>query len=333
MHKKSMADVVCLSETNLRWASLHHKSRLNNRVRDFYQQFYTSASYNTHENLGKSQRGDTCTIALEQPSYRATASGTDITGLGRWSWIEFSGRGGLRTRIVTGYRPCKMSATSKLTTVYDQHRHYIQDRGININPRELFDRDLCNELELWIQQQIRIVLCLDDNEDVNQGPFNDIIANLGLINAHKACHADNLPATHDRDSKPISGIFVSPTIHPTRAGILEHGCGIEGDHRNMFIDIDESNFLGDDLYAIPPPSQRRLQLFDSRVVKRFNKHCLQHLENNSMLTQTNKLINLSTKTPLSTITLLLDAVDEQIGRAIKKERRNVANSVMVKYRF
>ena len=316
LHKKSKADVVCLSETNLRWASLHHKSRLNNRVRDFYQQFHTAASYNTHENLGKSQRGGTCTIALEQPSYRATSSGTDTTGLGRWSWIQFSGRGGLQTRIVTGYRPCKPSSSSKLTTVYDQHMRYVQDRGINLNPRELFDRDLSNELENWIERQIRIVLCLDANEDVNQGPFHDLMTRLGLLNAHTLCHLNALPATHDRGSKPISGIFVSPTIRPTRAGILEHGCGIEGDHRNMFIDVDETNFLGDDLYDIPPPAKRRLQLFDSRVVKRFNTHCLNHLQQNNILQQTNNLLNMPTDTPSTTIAPLLEAIDDQFGRAI-----------------
>lgn len=119
-----------------------------------------------------------------------------------------------------------------------------------------------------------------------------------------------------RGSKPIFGIFVSPTIQSTRAGILEHGCGIKVDHRNMFIDVEQLNFLGDDLYAIPPLAQRRLQLFDSRVVKRFNTHCLNHLQQNKILQQTNSLINMSTDTPLTIITPLLEAVDDQIGRVI-----------------
>ena len=217
---------------------------------------------------------------------------------------------------MTGYRPCKPPASSKLTTIYDQHNRYIKDRGIGLNPRELFDRDLRNELDTCIQKQIRVEVCLDANEDVNQGPLHDLMTTLGLLNAHKLCHNMELPATHDRGSKTISGIFVSPTMQSTRAGILEHGCGIEGDHRNMFIDVEELNFLGDDLYAIPPPAQRRLQLFDSRVVKRFNTHCLNHLQQNKILQQTHSLINMSTDTPLTIITPLLEAVDDQIGRVI-----------------
>ena len=220
LHKKSKADVVCLSETNLRWPSLHHKSRLNHRIRDFFQQFYSSSSYNEHENLGKTQRGGTCTIALEQSSFRATTSGSDPCGLGRWSWMEFSGREGARTRVITDYRPCKTTATTKLTTVYDQHKRFIQERRIDLNPRERFDRDIRTEIEKWIRQGIKIVLCLDANENVTDGPFVTMMNQLGLHNAHTMCHQQDLPATHDHGSTPISAMFISPTLSPSCAGIL-----------------------------------------------------------------------------------------------------------------
>ena len=199
---------------------------------------------------------------------------------------------------------------------HDKHIWFIKERGINLTPREMFDRDLMIELTSWIDQHIRIIVCLDSNENVSDGPLFEMVIRLGLRNAHTACYNTPLPATHDRGKLLISAIFISPTIHSLKAGILEHGVGIEDDYRSMFIDVDENECFGDDLYVIPPPSQRRLQLFDSRVVKRFIQKCLRHLNNNNILNKSITLLNTRTTTPPSIISHKLQKLDDQIGRTI-----------------
>lgn len=126
----------------------------------------------------------------------------------------------------------------------------------------------------------------------------------------------DLPPTHDRGSLPISGIFISPNLIPVRAGILRHGVGILGDHRNMFIDFQETNFLGDELFTIPPPKLRRLQLFDSRIVNKFNKLCCSHLTNNNIPHKAQRVLSASQYTPPQDMASSMNTLDDQLGRAI-----------------
>ena len=322
LYRRSKADIVCLAETNLRWGSLRLNSRLNNRLKPFFRDYYSSSSYNRHANYGKNQRGGTCTLSLNHITSRTTLSGVDSTGLGRWSWIQVSGKGGLRTRIITAYRPCRSTSETGLTTVWDQHSRFLRDIGITTNPRERFDSDLRATLQEWIDNDIRIVLCIDANENVLDGPFSAMIDSIGLLNAHSTFRDIPLPATHDRGSLPISGMFVSPILHPTRLGILRHGVGIEGDHRNMFLDFDERNFLGDDLYIIPPPQQRRLQLHDSRTVTRFNSRCAKHLRCNNIHILATSILQQCSYPPSASLPLQMTNLDIQLGRAIASANKH-----------
>ena len=253
MYHKSKADVLCLAETNLRWPSLRHNSRLNSRIRTFFHDFYSSVSYNRHEDNGLCQRGGTCTIVFNQLSHRSHRSGSDPTGLGRWSWVQFQGKQGHFTRVITAYRPCRPPTMTALTTTWDQQTRYLRQQSLNSNPRQQVDIDIQNLLRSWIDMHIRIILCIDANDNLLEGTFLDTMNTLGLINAHSAYCNSPLPPTHERGSHPISGIFISPTLVPTRAGILRHGVGILGDHRNMFVDFHEYNVLGNEIYTIPPP--------------------------------------------------------------------------------
>lgn len=49
LYHKSMSDITCLAETNLNWPILQYNSRLNNRLRSFYREFYSSSSNNRHK--------------------------------------------------------------------------------------------------------------------------------------------------------------------------------------------------------------------------------------------------------------------------------------------
>lgn len=205
-------------------------------------------------------------ITVNQVKFRCNRNGVDASGLGRWSWSQYAGRDGSRVRVVSAYRPCRAPPGSKLTTVWDQHQRYLHKIQSDSNPRQQFDQDLKSLFLEWIQQNIRIVLCIDANENVLDGDFNTIMIEIGLINAHHQYGTEDLPPTPDCGSTPISAIYVSATLVPTQLGILAHGEGIEGDHRNMYLDFDQRNFLGDDLHIIPPSEKRRLQLKDTRIV-------------------------------------------------------------------
>ena len=316
LSKKSQSDVTCLVETNLRWPDLHNKSTLNSRLRATYQEFQSATSYNKHENSGKLQRGGTCVFATGQLSYRVHKRGSDSTGLGRWSWMQFSGRGNHRTRVISAYRPCAKSTNSKLTTVRHQHSRYYRKNNIMTDPREKYIIDLEATLTQWIQDGIQIVFCVDANEDLQHGRFHDMTTRLGLLNAGDPHGNQRIPATHNSGTKPIAGISFSPTLDLIQFGMLAHGEGIEGDHRNIYADFHETTFLGTEMFTIIHPKRRRLKLYDIRIVTRFNNSVLKHFKHNNLDHKISELQNLPTTTPHDVRQRHLDSIDDQVGRAI-----------------
>ena len=211
--------------------------------------------------------------------------------MGRWSWLQIDGKNNHRTRILTAYRPYRPSNDSGLTTIWDQQMRYIRKHSLHLDPRQQFDYDLKELLLSWINDDIKIILCIDANENALEGRFASMIEEIGLRNMHQHYSNIDLPPTHDRGSVPISGMFGSPTLIPSRVGNLANGSGITGDHRNMFVDFDEEIILGSELHSIRPPNQRRLQLFDSRIIHRFNNACYAHLSANNIPLQVETLVN------------------------------------------
>ena len=173
----------------------------------------------------------------------------------------------------------------------------------------------------WRDEGIKIVLSIDTNENINDRPFHDMIQNIGLVNLYQTFGTTPVPTTHDRGSYPISGMFASPSLTPSKLGILEHGRGILGDHRNMFVDFPEDMLMGNDLFEIPPPAQCRLQLFDSRTITKFNNVCHKHLIQNKIDIKSAALMETVTFPPDESIPTQLEVIDEQIGRAIKSADR------------
>jgi len=137
MKSKSKADIIGLAETNVNWTKLSNSNSLYSRVKSMWREFKTITSHNFTENMGKCQRGGTCMFTVAQISHRMSKSGKDKRGLGRWTWMEFQGRGNLRTRIITAYRPGLKPHSSKLTTVYDQHMRYIRKKALSSTPKRV----------------------------------------------------------------------------------------------------------------------------------------------------------------------------------------------------
>jgi len=262
---------------------------------------------------------------LGQAAYRHYAHGVDQTGLGRWSWMEFRGKNEYATRVYTAYRPGGKPCTdSERTTVYHQQKRYLRKHAINVEPRDFFDECLKEELQVQLEDK-NIVLMIDVNQNVQTGPFTKTMAEIGLTNAVDKLNDGPLPATHHRGSKPISAMYISACLEATRAGILPKASGVHGDHRNMFIDITANTFFGTYMYMIVSPPMKRLQLHDSRIVRRFKKHTLQHLKSNGMFEIADSLSAKASYPPTKEMTDRMEQFDDQLGRAIacgkKKSRK------------
>jgi Reverse transcriptase (RNA-dependent DNA polymerase) len=125
---------------------------------------------------------------------------------------------------------------------------------------------LCQAIREWIAAGDQIVVLVDANEDVRKDGSSNGLRNLGLVELGTERYGDDAPATHDRGSRPIDGIFVSPTLAGADAGYVKPPCG---DHLCVWADIPMSAALG---HNPPSPIQaaaRRLKTEDPRVVAKY----------------------------------------------------------------
>lgn len=134
LSRKRQSGVICLAETNLHSPTLQYSSRLDHRLKASYQEYFSVSSHNRYENLGKCQRGGTCTFSVNQITHLTRKSGVDTTCMGRWSWLQMEGKNGHVTRVMTAYRPCKAPATSGLITNWDQQCRYLRNINLSSTP-------------------------------------------------------------------------------------------------------------------------------------------------------------------------------------------------------
>jgi len=313
---KSKCDIFGFAETNVNWHLLKGSASFYSRTKFYWQRFKTVTTHNVHAKHGINQRGGTCSAAVGQISHRVSSVGKDKTGLGRWVWVEFKGRENHITRVYTAYRPgSKPPKTSKKTTVYHQQAQYIRERQLNTDPWNMFDNDIVNELSTQMQNK-RIVLMLDINQNAHTGTFNTRMMEIGLKNAFVTRNHGKIPATHHRGSQPISAIYHSTTLEITRTGILPIGLGVNGDHRNMFVDFSSSSFLGQQMYLVADNSIKTLKLDDPRVYRKFIKTLKDHLIQHNILERCQLLYSTAKYPPTKDTSIEMEELDSQLGRGI-----------------
>ena len=130
-------------------------------------------------------------------------------------------------------------------------------------PQAAFTEDLENSIKAWVESGDQVVLGIDANEDIRKGKFRDAMNRAGLVEIISHLHGEDLPRTQNRGSKPIDGIWVSPSLVACQAGYLP----FEFDHRAMWIDIPHELAFGHNPPPIVKPAARRLKCHDPRIVK------------------------------------------------------------------
>jgi len=184
--------------------------------------------------------GGTLTAALGWWTAQVTGSGTDTSGLGRWSHLILQGSNNISYIIVSGYQVGPKPPQLGANTAYNQQFHSLLAKGHkNPQPRQQFIDDLIQQVKTWRAGNHEVLLCLDANKDVeNLSPIKDLgqlIADMDLTDIHENLHPHNpCPATHQRGSHPIDIILASPRflVAVTAAYLLPFGQPVTmpGDH-------------------------------------------------------------------------------------------------------
>ena len=299
--KENEIDAMGWAELNINWRVTTPPENLRERLRPGkWDKISVSTAHNIHEKLTKYQPGGVSLLTFDHLSYRVSSSGSDPSGLGRWTWqcIRCRTR---NIRIISTYQP-NITVGEEKQTVYAQQKRYLRYiQKIDLCPRETFRRDLTNELQPWIENNEVIILMLDANDDLRHGPTNEwLTETLGLRNSIHTHHPNrDPPSTYLRNfrNKPIDGCYVSHDFPIERGGFLPFKAGI-GDHRILYIDIDIDTWFEGEKFKIVPLQVRKLQCGDIRVVKKYQRELRKLLDDRGISERVERLYT-SFQTPLT----------------------------------
>ncbi len=180
----------------------------------------------------------------------------DPRGLDWWcSWLFYCSPTHI-TRIVVAYRPCA-SKTVGLKTVYQQHMWYIQTRGLNFTPIELFDYNLRKQVKEWRRKGERIILMMDLNDHPLRNKLYKKLKEHDMTEFSHKCWGPKEPYTHHSGTSPIDGSYKTPDIEIVNIAMLNF-VESPGDHHSLILDVSTQSLLGIYRYKICRPVSRRL---------------------------------------------------------------------------
>ncbi len=259
-------DGVTFCESGINW-SVGPSSR---DLKSFFDPFMereirTVSAHNIHgPRVSPFQQGGVSILLTHSLLQYARRHATDFRNLGRWTSWTLAHNPVHRTRIVVAYNPGHFRAGPK--TVYQQHMTYINNNHLNTTPYTLFVSDLVKQLSTWIAAGDRILLFIDANEQVTNGPIYRALSALNMTEiTHKYWDPGIVPHTHISGSKAIDGIFATRDIEVTGLVELSFDESV-GDHRTMIIETTTISTIGRFQGNIVRPSSRRLTTKQPRVM-------------------------------------------------------------------
>ncbi len=186
---KEDLDVNCLMYCKHQ-INFRHKENKNDLKQMFQHKLACMAvsAHNIHEGkvAGRVQEGGTGTICFGESTGYIKKTRPDSKGLGRWSWILFSGTNGHSTQVIMAYNPCKNTNANLGTTYQQQWQYFITKKKDLTSPLILFQKHLVKQIKEWCKAGERIILFMDHNEHVINGPLGKELADKEGLDLHEA---------------------------------------------------------------------------------------------------------------------------------------------------
>ena len=288
-------DIACWQEVGVNWSRCRRKHKLTARLNcSAWEKSKVIAAHNKHDSYSKGQYGGTAVAAFGHVTGTIDDTAVDPTGLGRWASLKLQGKGGVKTRIISAYNPCKPGGHKfKPNAVYNQHKRYFLKHGIVTCPREKFKCDLIEAIRTCNKNGEQIILCIDMNEDFTRhnGPlYTALTEEVSLHNVLTTKHPHlPPPATQDTGTRPIDAIMVSKTLLGIDyGGWLQFGACI-GDHRPAYIDINLKTLIDKKKYDIVTAKARRLQIGNAKALEKYLRYVEREFRKERLLPRVEEL--------------------------------------------
>jgi hypothetical protein len=179
-------DLLGLAEINLNFKQMIPSEQWKHR----FGKLKTASKCATNIHTTSTDRrvfGGSAFLSNQETSHKIEESGIDPLELGRWTWTLLTGRQGIKTRIIHGYRPVA-DHSNRAGSVYSHQEKYFYAQGQYREPRQAFLDDLGKAITQWKSKGNLIILGLDLNANSWNGPDAETILSWGLVNALQQQH-------------------------------------------------------------------------------------------------------------------------------------------------
>ena len=282
-------DFLGITEPNKCWNKLPTDDRLRERFFGVWENLHTSVAYNKmNPHSTAHQVGGAIGMSFNQAAHRVDSvgggRGHDPTGLGRWTWTRFWGKGQTCLRVAVVYVSCV--STGPLT-VWSQHLAYFNSLNdpawqSNADPRQRLFDDLSASMEEWINDGDQLLVMGDWNGDVRDSDLTEFFAKHSMHEALMDRHGECAPATCNMGSSPIDGIWATSSLEISGGGYFNFEAGLPGNHRTLWLDLTYMQALGHSQPALIRRDGRRLKLDDPRCVARYIKYRKAHAKHHNL---------------------------------------------------
>ena len=261
--------------------------------------------------------GGTGLITSGKGSTHTIGSGEDSHGMGRWNWITIQGKQNRIISIISIYRP------GKNQSILDRQQAYISNKrpglAMNKEPQEVWDNDLIVLVDKLLGKGHELIVAGDWNDDLNsnKSKVKDMMTTKGLTEVLTSRYG-NGPETHREGSTTIDGIFMTPGLTMCQGGYTSHEVS-PGDHRWLWIDIEESIMTGSNRDDYAPPLERRATSKIPSVRNKFNDILEYQVILHKIHEKMTKLYENVEKTREMTLTeaAIYESIEDRMRRAVK----------------
>jgi len=248
------ASVFAAQEPNIHWdpATMH---QIYTQCRQAASHAFLATSCSQEPSSDWYKPGGMLLMALGPCTSRIVSRGSDLA-LGRWSFIEFAGKDGMRLVVVSAYWVCNQQFDAASNTASAQQKCLLQNSGaINPQPRSIFLQDIIHQIQRWRHENKEVILCMDTNDNLDdpRASIAQLFSETDLINLHFHRYpALRTPPTHQRGSHTIDLMAGTPQVAEALTAAWMHPfqdpATIKGDHRLLGIDLDPDILFGTQLH-------------------------------------------------------------------------------------
>lgn len=191
--------------------------------------------------------------------------------MGRWSGTTYAGNNNSKVTVISAYQVCNSSPVNdtttggrlkKTTAATQQYSMMIEENSTAKHPREKFRIDLSALVKDLRQQNHKVILMGDFNEEFGseQDGMKAVAAAGDLIDLMGSRLRHSSFSTYVGGTKRIDYVLASPAVVTAcvHAGYDPFKYRFQGDHRGLYMDFDTAVLFGSDTPTLAPPSRRIL---------------------------------------------------------------------------